>query len=156
MGSIFDVYITQDEYDPNHGYFIRTDCSIPIQYIIGVCDIVDKAIEHGIFQIKVEEETWNRIRDMCIVSGPSNILKITKNREEIASWIHDLWCGWMKYLFKKSEEKEDGSVVISKENVKRWKRQTYSDYSELPDNEKDSDREITGNLLRFITESGKK
>jgi hypothetical protein len=60
--------------------------------------------------------------------------------ERLANYAHDAWRGWMIYLFQKSEGNSDGTVTIPKWAVDRWTRQCETNYKDLPDDEKQSDR----------------
>lgn len=72
-------------------------------------------------------------------------------KETLASYAHETWCGWMKYLFSKcSYDEESGVAVIPEELVSRWKRQTTTLYEDLPEDEKESDREEAGKILAII------
>jgi dCMP deaminase len=71
-------------------------------------------------------------------------------REELASYAHDAWSGWMRYLFLRSPQNEDGSVTIPEELVKRWHRQMYTEYSKLTTSEQDSDRAEADKILEKI------
>jgi hypothetical protein len=57
-------------------------------------------------------------------------------REELASYAHKTWSGWMEYMFSKSHTMVDGSVVIPKDLVERWTRQMKTEYSGLPESER--------------------
>lgn len=61
--------------------------------------------------------------------------------EKLAETQHEIWASWMKYLFSVSIQNEDGSCMIPADKVIRWKRQIKTPYSELSEQEKDSDRE---------------
>ena len=61
--------------------------------------------------------------------------------EVLADAAHAAWSGWMRHLFGKSIENEDGTVTIPAEFVERWRRQVDMPYAELSDEEKESDRE---------------
>lgn len=61
--------------------------------------------------------------------------------EKLAKQAHDSWSGWMKYLFSKSSETLDGGVSIPRSLVIRWKKQMETDYKDLPEEEKESDRD---------------
>jgi hypothetical protein len=63
------------------------------------------------------------------------------NIEKWAESEHDCWSDWMKYLFSKGVE-SNGSFIIPKELVERWKRQMNTSYSELTEKEKQSDRDV--------------
>jgi hypothetical protein len=71
--------------------------------------------------------------------------------ELIATKVHDVWAGWMKYQFTRGlylpypkAWKMDGSAY------RRWQRQMITPYSELPEEEKESDRKIAKEYLRLI------
>ena len=48
----------------------------------------------------------------------------------------------MKYQFSQGTENEDGSFTIPAEKAQRWKRQMETNYTDLTEKEKDSDRQI--------------
>ena len=60
--------------------------------------------------------------------------------EALAKYAHKAWSGWMKYLFDKSTKNEDGTVTIPQWAVARWERQMNTEYDDLPESEKKSDR----------------
>lgn len=72
------------------------------------------------------------------------VLNIT---EDLASYAHEVWIRWMKYLFSKSVENEDGSVTIPAWAVERWKRQMSTSYDDLPEGEKESDRKEARTIM---------
>ena len=64
-------------------------------------------------------------------------------REQLSAIAHEQWSGWMEYLFSKCVnpvEPDTGTVVIPKWAVDRWTRQMKTPYSQLPEDEKESDR----------------
>jgi len=63
-----------------------------------------------------------------------------KANEELAEYAHNAWSEWMKYLFLKCSQNEDGSVTIPSSAVERWKRLMNTKYIDLPENEKENDR----------------
>jgi len=62
-------------------------------------------------------------------------------REKIADLCHRQWSGWMAHLFRKSAINPDGTATIPEWAVKRWQRQIVTDYKDLSEEEKNSDRE---------------
>lgn len=70
--------------------------------------------------------------------------------EKLADLAHKSWSGWMEHLFEKSESNEDGTVVIPKELVERWKRQIETKYEDLSDDEKESDRKEARKVLKIL------
>lgn len=73
--------------------------------------------------------------------------------EELAEYAHDAWVGWMQYLFDKSERNDDGTVTIPKWAVDRWERQSSTSYSDLPEDDKLSDRKEADSILKAISGS---
>lgn len=71
-------------------------------------------------------------------------------RERLAALVHIIWADWMEYLLEKCSLQEDGSVVIPKNLVRRWKRQMFSEYEELPDNERESDRYEADRIIELF------
>lgn len=70
--------------------------------------------------------------------------------EELSDLEHASWARWMEYLFSISKENEDGSVTIPKDKVKRWKRQSETDYDDLSNKEKESDRKEVRKFMKVI------
>ena len=68
-------------------------------------------------------------------------------REQFAEYAHDAWAGWMSYLFSKSTKNEDGTVTIPAWAVERWTRQMNTQYWDLPEEEKNSDREEADKII---------
>ena len=67
--------------------------------------------------------------------------KLNKNLiEKLSDKEHDSWARWMKHLFNMSIKNPDGSVTIPKPFVDRWTRQMNTEYKDLSENEKESDR----------------
>lgn len=78
-----------------------------------------------------------------------------ETREALAEYAHEAWSGWMKYMFEKMTEgvtdsKVDGTFVMPEWAVKRWSRQMNIPYAELPEQEKESDRQEADRMLAII------
>lgn len=71
-------------------------------------------------------------------------------KEDLANLSHDQWSHWMKYMFSKSVENEDGSITIPKELVERWTRQMNTEYANLNESEQDSDRNEANKFLEVF------
>ena len=72
-------------------------------------------------------------------------------REKLAEYAHRTWAGWMEYMMSKCVNTVDGSgVVMPKEFYERWTRQKNTPYSELPENEKTSDRYEADRILDIL------
>lgn len=74
-------------------------------------------------------------------------------REQLADYAHVAWSGWMKYLFGKSICNSDGTVTIPKWAADRWSRQCNTDYEDLPEGEKESDRHEADRILAITKET---
>lgn len=61
--------------------------------------------------------------------------------ESLAAIEHDRWAHWQKYLHSKCTRTEDGTLTIPDSFVKQWERQIATDYTDLSESEKESDRE---------------
>jgi len=71
-------------------------------------------------------------------------------RESLAALSHAQWAGWMDYLFGLSVEMPNGTVVIPKALVARWKRQMATKYALLSEGEKDSDRTEADKVIALL------
>jgi len=63
-----------------------------------------------------------------------------KIKETLSDLCHQMWSGWMEYLFTKCITNENGSLTIPQEFVERWARQIDTCYEKLSEEEKNSDR----------------
>ena len=71
-------------------------------------------------------------------------------KEQLAEHAHNQWSGWMKYLFSKGEYNNDGTWIMPKWAVDRWTRQMNTDYNNLSEEEKNSDRIEADEVLKII------
>lgn len=74
--------------------------------------------------------------DGAVVHGTPEEAKL---KEALAARAHDAWSDWMEYLFSRSEEDDDGTVIIPRDQVERWRRQMKADYKDLSKEEQVSD-----------------
>ena len=71
--------------------------------------------------------------------------------ETLASVEHERWSHWQRYMHSKCvPQGDDGALLIPADLVKRWEKQIASRYSELTDDEKESDREQVRKYLPLI------
>jgi len=88
---------------------------------------------------------YERVSERKGFANPIDLLETSvaeggdSTKERLAAYAHEAWSGWMKYMFSKCVESEDG-LLIPGELVNRWKRQAETKYGDLPENEKASDR----------------
>lgn len=79
-------------------------------------------------------------------------------REALAAFTHELRCEWMKYTVSKIKFGSqrglsgDGEIQMWLSNGlrHRWDRQMNSPYQELPESEKDDNREYADKLLKLF------
>jgi hypothetical protein len=82
-------------------------------------------------------------------SDPPNLGAL---RENIADVQHAIWSHWMGYLFTVAVKNEDGSATLPAEYVRRWSAQMRASYSELSQDERESDREQADRVLKALAE----
>lgn len=77
-------------------------------------------------------------------------------RERLAAEAHNVWNGWMKYMFSKCQpywnEQGDQDMIIPNELACRWIRQMQTPYDDLSGSEKTSDREIADKYMDIVKE----
>lgn len=74
-------------------------------------------------------------------------------RERLAELCHSQWAGWMKYLFDRSTFLfKGGSYILGGMDVKRWQRQMRTEYKDLSEKVKDSDRREADRILKLLKE----
>lgn len=74
----------------------------------------------------------------------------SKIREELAALEHERWSHWQNYLHSKCKKNADGSLVIPKDLVAQWERQSNTVFEELSEKEKESDREQVDKYLPIL------
>ncbi len=80
-------------------------------------------------------------------SAAEEILYSEEVLEELAAIEHDRWAHWQDYLQNLCEPQADGSLRIPSHLVERWTRLIETPYSDLTDEERESDRE---QVLRYL------
>jgi len=69
--------------------------------------------------------------------------------EHCAYLEHERWSKWQSYLHDKCSRHPDG-LLISQSDVNHWERQIKTDYKDLTEEEKESDREQVRPYLDYI------
>ena len=73
--------------------------------------------------------------------------------EIVSDWVHKVWARWMEYVFACSVyNEEDGTYTIPRNEVIRWKRQIATEYKDLSEFEKYSDRQLANEVIHLIGE----
>jgi hypothetical protein len=70
--------------------------------------------------------------------------------EELSAAQHDSWSNWQRYLHSVSKRKRNGDIVIPASLVDRWERQIATEYKDLSESEKESDRKEVKKYFRLI------
>jgi len=70
--------------------------------------------------------------------------------EKLADIEHQRWADWQKYMNSLCIKNKDGSLTIPKDKVEHWQRQIDTDYKDLTEKEKDSDREQVMRYWKLI------
>ena len=95
-----------------------------------------------------------RIADLkAEVARLTEALETPENIERLARAAHTAWSGWMEYLFRKCAECGTESIIPAWA-VERWKRQASTAYDDLPEDEKESDRDEARRYIRALREGG--
>lgn len=91
-----------------------------------------------------------QFEDLMKKMGFIEAMKTMDIREALAEYAHDSWAGWMRYLFRKSELVPDRGACIPEELVERWIRQMDTKYQDLPEKEKESDRNEADKIIALL------
>jgi hypothetical protein len=73
-------------------------------------------------------------------------------REKLADLCHRQWSGWMEYLFSKCSSNPDNSLTIPVWAVVRWTRQMATEYEQLFEDEKESDRKEADRFISLLAD----
>ena len=75
-------------------------------------------------------------------------------REQLAEYAHDAWSGWMRYMLPKICRKDDGPRACTDTLLQRWfdeaRREMSTPYADLPESEKESDRDEADKMLAIV------
>lgn len=74
----------------------------------------------------------------------------SKSREELAELAHKQWSGWIEYMFSKGIKLPDGGLYLPAWAVDRWMRQAKTQYKDLSNSEKDSDRKEADKFIEVF------
>jgi hypothetical protein len=70
--------------------------------------------------------------------------------DALASVEHRRWAHWQEYMHGKAVRQPDGALLFPAEIVARWERQARTNYADLTEPEKESDREQVRKYLPLI------
>lgn len=70
--------------------------------------------------------------------------------EDLAAIEHERWVHWQKFVHSSGKIQPDGSLLVPRDLVERWERQIATNYADLADEEKESDRDQVRRYLPLI------
>lgn len=73
--------------------------------------------------------------------------------ETLAAIEHERWAHWQRHMHSKCVPQRGGGLLIPPELVEHWQKQIDTPYSELSDNEKESDREQVRRYLPLVVDA---
>ena len=85
--------------------------------------------------------------EVSAVLGSERVLEV------LAAVEHERWSHWQRYLHSRCERGEDGSLTIPPALVSRWEQQMSTPYSQLSEDEKESDREQVRRYLSVMMDA---
>lgn len=71
-------------------------------------------------------------------------------RERLAAVQHEIWAHWMRYLFSCGSRVWGGDFLLPLDKVERWLRQMETPYSELSEQERESDRHQANKVFAVL------
>ena len=106
-------------------------------------------------EVSKEVLTEKYLREKDNNGGYAQLYDAEAVKEELASFAHKQWSGWMEYLFSKCLNPivPDGSAIIPEWAVKRWKKQIETSYDELSEPEKENDRKEADGMIEIFSRS---
>ena len=72
--------------------------------------------------------------------------------EKLADIEHQRWSDWQKYIHSQGAVLPDGGLELPSELVRQWERQIATDYADLSEKEKESDRDQVRRYWSLIEE----
>ncbi|MBF6435501.1 hypothetical protein [Nocardia cyriacigeorgica] len=81
-----------------------------------------------------------------------DLLRSPQLLERLAAIEHERWAHWQQYMHSRCATGPDGSLTIPAELVKRWSTQMSTSYEDLPEDQRESDREQVRRYLPIFEE----
>jgi hypothetical protein len=85
-----------------------------------------------------------------MATDPMDALDAPETLEALSSVEHERWSHWQRYLHSRCVTNDDGSLIIPPDLVAQWTRQMATDYADLTEEEKESDREQAREYLSAL------
>ncbi|WP_110590416.1 hypothetical protein [Microbacterium suaedae] len=90
------------------------------------------------------------------MSSPDEIREVLEDEqtvERLAAIEHERWAHWQQFVHDQCERQEDGTLLVPAELAARWQTQIETPYAELPEQERESDREQVRRYLPTIIDA---
>lgn len=87
------------------------------------------------------------------MTGDDRIRKILESKstlDRLAAIEHERWASWQQYVHDHGEQQPDGSLIVPADLVSHWNTQIKTPYSELSEQEQESDRKQVRKYLPTI------
>lgn len=97
----------------------------------------------------------NRI-DVRYQPGDPRRLRLNDLFEKLAAIEHERWAAWQQYMHSRCSSWPDGTLTIPSELVRQWERQIATDYADLSESEKESDRDQVRRYWGLISDGALK
>jgi hypothetical protein len=80
--------------------------------------------------------------------------KLQALRDDLAAIEHERWADWQLYQHSqcRADDGEAGALVIPADLVAQWERQAATEFCDLMEKERESDREQVDRYLPFLVE----
>ena len=158
---LIELWNATDDESSNYEEYTDLDIAKAIVYLVNLVDKQQKEIEE---KEKVIDEMAKKLVDLQIpISQEEDIMilnyvkrvfykKTERKIEELASNEHSRWANWQKYVHSICIKNEDGSLTIPKEYVEHWEYEINTEYKDLPEKIKESDRKEVRQILELLGE----
>lgn len=114
----------------------------------------DESQKVGQFALRIKKAIKKVIGNLLLQTQLETLEMVEKSLDEevLADLCHRQWSWWMNYLFSKFEYK-DGNLVIPSWGNERWQRQINTEYKDLPELEKESDRVEARKFIKVMRQT---
>ncbi|WP_280492905.1 hypothetical protein [Nocardia asiatica] len=82
-----------------------------------------------------------------------DVLRSPELMEQLAAIEHERWAHWQRHMHSRCTIGADGSLTIPAELAARWTSQMSTPYEDLPEEQRESDREQVRRYLPILEEA---
>jgi hypothetical protein len=79
--------------------------------------------------------------------------KLESILDTLAAIEHERWSHWQKFMHAQCESTTEGALLIPPSLVARWEKQASTDFEDLSEKEKESDRDQVRRYLPVLVET---